>query len=161
MDFSKLEDLLKTRRSILIVLLMALAFMQAYTHRFVQDDAFISFIYARNLVNGQGLTWFGTYVEGYTNFLWVLLMSAGMRIGAEPVLFSYALGILFFLLTMYCVNTLALYATKSHFLSFLATLLFIGNYSVASYATGGLETRQRRICLYLSPIYWKLPEKHC
>ncbi|MXX76578.1 MAG: hypothetical protein F4210_11855 [Holophagales bacterium] len=40
---------------------------------FLCDDAFISFRYARNLVEGQGLVFNpGERVEGYTNFLWVL-----------------------------------------------------------------------------------------
>lgn len=51
------------------------------------DDAFISFRYARNLVDGYGLTFNpgGERVEGYTNFLWVLLVAAALALGAEPV----------------------------------------------------------------------------
>ncbi len=41
----------------------------AWRNRFVQDDAFISFRYARHLVEGHGLVWNpGERVEGYTNF---------------------------------------------------------------------------------------------
>ena len=37
------------------------------------DDAFISFRYARNLLDGHGLVFNpGEHVEGYTNFLWTL-----------------------------------------------------------------------------------------
>ena len=44
---------------------------------FVCDDAFISFRYVRNLVEGHGLVFnHGEYVEGYTNFLWVLELAA-------------------------------------------------------------------------------------
>ncbi|MCY3959730.1 MAG: hypothetical protein OXG65_15775, partial [Chloroflexi bacterium] len=40
---------------------------------FISDDAFISFRYVRNLLEGHGLVFNpGEYVEGYTNFLWVL-----------------------------------------------------------------------------------------
>ena len=40
---------------------------------FLCDDAFISFRYVRNLLNGHGLVFNpGEYVEGYSNFLWVL-----------------------------------------------------------------------------------------
>ena len=49
----------------------------AFLSRFLNDDAFISFRYARNLLEGNGLTWNpGEYVEGYTNFLWVLELAA-------------------------------------------------------------------------------------
>ena len=41
------------------------------------NDAFISFRYARNLLEGHGLVFNpGEYVEGYSNFLWVLELAA-------------------------------------------------------------------------------------
>ena len=44
---------------------------------FITDDAFISFRYVRNLLDGHGLVFNpGEYVEGYTNFLWVLELAA-------------------------------------------------------------------------------------
>jgi len=51
------------------------------THRFwfVADDAFISFRFARNLAEGHGLRYnLGAHVpvEGYSNFLWVIVGSA-------------------------------------------------------------------------------------
>jgi arylsulfatase A-like enzyme len=62
--------------------------------RFLGDDAFISFRYARNLAEGNGLVWNpGEAVEGYTNFLWVLMMAAGLRVGVEPETLSVVLGI--------------------------------------------------------------------
>jgi hypothetical protein len=41
------------------------------------DDAMISLTYARNLAEGHGLVWMpgASPVEGYTNFLWTLLMA--------------------------------------------------------------------------------------
>ena len=44
---------------------------------FLCDDAFISFRYVRNLLEGHGLVFNpGEYVEGYSNFLWVLELAA-------------------------------------------------------------------------------------
>ena len=44
---------------------------------FLTDDAFISFRYVRNLLEGHGLVFnSGEYVEGYSNFLWVLELAA-------------------------------------------------------------------------------------
>ena len=53
---------------------------------FVCDDAFISFRYARNLVEGHGLVFNpGERVEGYTNFLWVLELAALWKVfGLRP-----------------------------------------------------------------------------
>ena len=60
--------------------LMALALR--YYGDFVSDDAFISFRYAEHLATGRGLEWNPGYrVEGYSNFLWVLLLAAGRMLG--------------------------------------------------------------------------------
>ncbi len=48
-------------------------------HALGADDAFISYRYASNLVSGQGLVFNpGEYVEGYSNLLYVLMISAGL-----------------------------------------------------------------------------------
>jgi arabinofuranosyltransferase len=50
------------------------------------DDAFISFRYSRNLANGDGLVWNpgGEHTQGYTNFLFVVLVAGGMKLGMTP-----------------------------------------------------------------------------
>ena len=56
--------------------LAPLGWMAAFTSA-LTDDAFISFRYARNLLEGHGLVFNpGERVEGYTNFLWVLELAA-------------------------------------------------------------------------------------
>ncbi|NJP07335.1 MAG: hypothetical protein HC837_17785 [Chloroflexaceae bacterium] len=54
----------------------------------VLDDAFISFRYAKNLIEGGGFTFNpgGELVEGYTNFLWTIIMAAALAVGLEPVM---------------------------------------------------------------------------
>src|SRR5262249_54931824 len=62
---------------------------------FVTDDAFISFVYSRNLAqHGQLVFNLGERVEGYTNFLWTVLLAAAMRLGLPPELGSRILGTL-------------------------------------------------------------------
>jgi hypothetical protein len=57
------------------------------------DDAFISLRYARHLVEGHGLVFnVGERVEGYTNFLWTLLLAAGLALGADPLTFAVLLS---------------------------------------------------------------------
>lgn len=52
---------------------------------YMSDDAFISFRYASHLANGIGPLWSrGDYVEGYTNFGWVLALAIGQRLGIDP-----------------------------------------------------------------------------
>lgn len=50
------------------------------------DDAYISLRYSLNLVEGQGLVFNpGERVEGYTNFLWVLLGSLFLALGIDAM----------------------------------------------------------------------------
>ena len=61
----------------------------------VQDDAYISLVYAKNWVDGQGLVFNpGERVEGYTNFLWVALMTAPHALGVDAVACTRVLGAL-------------------------------------------------------------------
>ena len=61
---------------------------------FLCDDAFISFRYAVNLAHGGALEYnLGERVEGYTNFLWVLLLALGEALGLAPPLLAPALTI--------------------------------------------------------------------
>lgn len=68
----------------------------------VSDDAWISFRYAWNLVQGHGLTWNEHLppVEGYSNLLWTLLMVPGVALGVPIDGWSQAWG---FALTLGCV----------------------------------------------------------
>lgn len=59
-----------------------------------QDDAFITFRYASNWVEGHGLVYNpGEWVEGYTNLSWTLLMGGAIAAGLEPLSFATAAGI--------------------------------------------------------------------
>lgn len=61
----------------------------------VGDDAFISFRYAKNLVDGHGLVFnVGERVEGYSNFLWTVLIAFGILLKADPIPFSLTLSII-------------------------------------------------------------------
>lgn len=57
------------------------------------DDAFISLRYARNLIEGYGLIFNpgGERVEGYTNFLWTIIMAGVLAVGWEPVVAAQVL----------------------------------------------------------------------
>ena len=63
------------------------------TQPWTLDDAYISFRYAENLVAGYGLVFNpGEVVEGYTNFLWVMLVAGLNLIGLGSVLGAKVLG---------------------------------------------------------------------
>lgn len=73
------------------------ALLHAYSLRWLCDDAFISFRYARNLVDGQGLVFNpGEWVEGYTNPLWTVFVALGLRLGVSAERWSMFWGIVAF-----------------------------------------------------------------
>jgi len=88
------------RRPVLLIsslLLGAGALWDASRQTWLCDDAFISFRYAHHLVAGEGLVFNpGERVEGYTNFLWTLLLAAAEALGVAPEASSVLLGLLAF-----------------------------------------------------------------
>lgn len=108
------------------------------------DDAFISFRYARHLVDGAGLVFNpGEYVEGYTNLLWVLIMAAVHGIGLDMPLFSRLISTLCAagLVVSMAGFSRTYFSGQPHaWISFLAPLLLALN-PLFSHTVGfGLET---------------------
>lgn len=162
----KIMKFWKSRKFILsftIVLLICLAWM----NRFMQDDALISFRYAENFANGNGLVWNqGERVEGYTNFLWTLIISIPIYLGLDPTVSSFIIGITLFLFSLILSYRISWLIFRSESISLLSIILLGTNYTFSSYATGGLET-QLQTCLFLTVLYivlgsihankWKIP----
>lgn len=135
-------------------LLLGSILLLAWSNRFIQDDAFISFRYAEHFANGHGLTWnLGEPpVEDYTNPLWTVLMSIAIRAGLEPVATSWGLGMICFVVTL-CVGYRAtVLVAGCPGIATWATALIGFNYTFSSYATGGLET-QLQATLLVSTFY--------
>lgn len=125
----------------------------AWWNRFLQDDAFISFRYAQHLTEGHGLVWNvgePQPVEGYSNFLWVVLIAAGMLLGIEPEIWSMLLGFGAALCTLVVTYRLVRQMTESNGFALLAVFLLGTNYSFSAYVTGGLETQLQVLFVVLS-----------
>ncbi|MBK6849660.1 MAG: hypothetical protein IPG96_19710 [Proteobacteria bacterium] len=59
--------------------------LHARCYPFVTDDAYITFRYSWNLAtHGQPVFNLGERVEGYTNFLWMVLLALGLKLGVAP-----------------------------------------------------------------------------
>ena len=137
--------------------LLATLIGYATAHAFLCDDAYISFRYARNMVEGHGLVFNrGEYVEGYTNFLWVLELALIWVVsGVPPEVSAYGLTALYTAGTV--VVTLRLAATTPfearRWTAILITLgLLAINRSFAVWSTSGLETRQLTFFLVLTVL---------
>ncbi|HSK03617.1 MAG TPA: hypothetical protein VK932_20335 [Kofleriaceae bacterium] len=121
----------------------ALAIAWAWQLRWLSDDAFISFRYARNWVDGHGLVFnVGEPVEGYTNFLWTAILAGAYALGAgipaTAVVLCLASHVGVLILTTRLARRLA--PQGRPVLVSLAAIAIAASYLTATYATGGLET---------------------
>lgn len=126
--------------------LYVLAAIAAWIVRFVQDDAFITYRYARNLARGNGLVFNpGERVEGYTNFLWTLMHVVPEKLGWSSPIFSQVIGIALMVGTVAVTLRLARRLFSSQSFGFLVALTLLANMTFLTYATGGLETMQQTL----------------
>lgn len=118
----------------------------AYIWNLTVDDAFISFRYAMHLAQGYGLVWNigGTPVEGYSNFLWVLIFAILSYLKLDLILASKIIGLLsvFGILVFYWKFLRNIFQErKSALLGFgIAAALFLANPATAMHTVAGLET---------------------
>lgn len=142
-----------TRWSRLLGLLVMGAYLLHYTYYAAQinDDAFITFRYSRMLAEGHGPYFnHGEHVEGYTNFLLMLVMAAWIRVfGPDDVLTAAKfLGMLGGVGTLWCTQRLCAAWLRrvlsvrdvAEPLAWLAPALLAVNSAFAVNSTTGLET---------------------
>ena len=113
-------------------------------YNFVTDDAFISFVYSRNLAEHGELVFNPGMdpVEGYTNFLWTFLLGLLMRLGLAPELMSLVVGTGFAIATLVVVFRTSehLFAEESAW-DHVAPALLALSAGYACWSSGGLETQ--------------------
>ena len=129
-----------------LFLTLVLLGAHAREYAFLTDDAFISFRYARNLAEGNGLVFNPGLerVEGYTNFLWVLILASFDWMGLAPERISnvLTLGFTIGLWGLVVWHVLREELEEHHWWLPLVPLLFLAaTRSIAVWSTGGLETR--------------------
>jgi arabinofuranosyltransferase len=118
---------------------------------FLTDDAFITFRYASNSILGYGYTWNPPPfrpVEGYTNFLWLLLLEFVWRtLGVEPpdsaniLSLGFAMGTLVFGALIGLRMKLTGAGVKLRYpLVFIALFAAVTNRTFLAWSSSGLET---------------------
>lgn len=112
----------------------------AWLIRWVTDDAYISFTYARNLARGDGLTWFGEPVEGYTNFGWVLWIAGGIAAGCDPLAWAWAGSLAALAVAIVATYQVVQLRSGSSVAAACAAGLLASNFTFLAFATSGLET---------------------
>lgn len=110
-------------------------------HWFTYDDAYISFRYAVNLVDGHGLVYNpGERIEGYTNFSWTLIVAAGLKLGIDPHVTVKVLGAGAAIATLVLVYRLSNRLQPFGLMPCVATWLLASSSTFSGYAVFGLET---------------------
>ena len=127
-------------------LVVALAPFAWLVHRFnfVTDDAYITFRYSRNFHAGKGLVYnpgVDPPVEGYSEFLWAVLMRLGFDFGVAPETLSRVLSIGFGVLMLVLVVGLAARRFARSPMALFVTAAFLGSAPpIGVWATGGMAT---------------------
>jgi len=139
---------LAVRRALLILArlaTLAILLAHAWTYRFLTDDAYVSFRYARNLSHGFGLVFNPGLerVEGFSNLLWTLLLAALDRIGLAPERVAIPLGIALTVALWWVLDrwTRRRWPGRDQPWAIVALLVPAFSRSVAVWSTSGLETR--------------------
>jgi hypothetical protein len=134
-----------------LLVITALRYAAEYDHRVV-DDSYISFQYAKNWATGNGPVFNpGERVEGYTNFLWMALMTPLWWVaGGDPQRFTGWVAGLTLGLSVVSLGLLAAVARllfkDAPLAAALAVLLFGLDDSFVAYAVLGLENHLLIAC---------------
>lgn len=131
-------------RLVIFVLLMCICISflwELYFFSFTKDDAFITFRYAKNLANGNGIVFNrrSRPVEGYSNFLWVILSTIPILLNIDVVLYTKVFSMILSVLTIIMLFKFAnLFYEKKWAL--IAPLLYTLYYPFHLWTVGCLET---------------------
>lgn len=111
-----------------------------YFYPFISDDSLISLRYAQRFIEGKGLSWTdGLPVEGYSNLLWILVVSFLGNFGTDLILSARILGVICSVATIWLIlNYFRKQKAKKEFV-FLAITLLVTTPCFAVWAIGGLE----------------------
>ncbi len=127
---------------VLIFCLFLLFIYHIFLYNTDAEDAYISFRYAHNLVDGKGLV-FNEFqnVEGYSDFLWIILLACTNLITSIDIpLLGRCMGLLFSFLTIFLSFIIILRLTAVKISALYIFLVISSSGIFACYAVSGLES---------------------
>ncbi len=135
-EWWKTWDTLAVAAAVLIFVVQAV-----WLWDFSIDDAGVSWRYAAHLADGHGLRWNleGAPVEGYSNFLWVLMLGALGWVGLEIESAAKVLGLVFALGTFALLGVICRQIWKRERFWWTPLLLLALSPLFAMWAMSGLE----------------------
>lgn len=111
-----------------------------YYYPFLSDDSLISLRYVQRFIDGKGLTWNdGHPVEGYSNLLWILIISFLGKLGMNLILAARILGIACSIGTLAVISSYFNAKNSKKEYVFLAVFLLVTTPCFTVWAIGGLE----------------------
>ena len=122
----------------------------SYYRKFDVDDTFIYFVYVKNLLAGNGLTFNGSYVEGFSSVIWVYLLSCFSLLSDNMLLVAKLLSITFAVANIILLYAIVLRAAGRRSLAALAALFFTASPIVPLWTAGGIETQMFAFIFLLS-----------
>ncbi len=144
--YSLMKKLSHTTRAVLLVTIAlllvthALWFYSAIGWDAV-DDAYISYVYARNAILGHGLTFNPSErVEGFSNFLWTAMMVPIVGLNLDVGRLSSALGVAFGMGVLVLVIRFPRWLGVPAIVGWMAALFLAADGSFALWSVSGLET---------------------
>ncbi|MCF7846106.1 MAG: glycosyltransferase family 39 protein [Candidatus Peribacteraceae bacterium] len=140
---------------------MALALAQVYFLRnVVMGDAFIHFVFARGISEGQPFFYNGQFSAGSTSPLWSLLLAPVWKICGLKIIWAVKiLAALFVGLAVFLTFKLAEKISKTRIVSLTAAALLATSFVLPYWAAKGMET-PLFVCLVIGSflVYFKILE---
>ncbi len=138
-----------------LLFLVLLGLYNAFGNVFIQDDAYISYNYAKWFSRGYGLVWYpGSSEFGFTSFFYSLMIGVAMVFAIPPEFASNTINMASFMACLVLVYQLARIVLGSSFPALITVLLLATHHSFTAYATGGLETMWTSFLILA--FYWRV-----
>jgi len=139
-----LKDLVKRRWDLLALLPFCgvLLYLQLSYSGYIKDDTYIALRYARNLATGHGMVFnYGQRLEGYTDFLWIVLTVPAFWFKVDPVVWVKAMACLAGQAGLFVTYAIARHfgRDRTDFYSFAAAAVWSCSASVVLWSMSGME----------------------
>lgn len=127
---------------LLLAAVIPLLAIESFLFNFTIDDAFIGFRYSENMASGHGAVFnIGEDpVEGYSNFLWLLIGATFVKTGFSAMVASKYLGIFLSLVNILILYKLSFRVLNNRLYASLPPLLLSVVPAYSYWAVAGLET---------------------
>lgn len=139
-SYAILSAMRVTSTNVIKLLLLILGFYALWSRLWACEDAYITFRYIENWVNGHGLVYnLGDKVEGFTHPLWLLLVALPTFLGANVRASALILSLLISLLALAVILWRDRSENNAPLVFPLAAVLLLSHTGYRDFSVSGLE----------------------